>query len=261
MAVIRDIDHRVEVLRYQHEDFGRFLHPGITQELVLLGDALHNLLALLGNTPTLQLLRFCSALGFFDHADLFRLRLGDGRLALALRRVNGVHGLAHAGIRADIGYQRIDEVPAVFGHIIPQRGRHVLRDGVLGGKGLIQAHIRHRRAHIILHIGHDLLLVVGQHIKGLALAALYDLVLHRDRNLDEDIILRLGFYHHVQLAHLQRNLIAHAVDPGHFEVQARVGDRLEFTQPFQDGRLAGTHDVVPIEYGAENQQDDDADDD
>ena len=112
-----------------------------------------------------------------------------------------------------------------------------------------------------MHIGHDLLLVVGEHIKGLAFAAFYHLVLHRDRNLDEDIVLRLGFHHYVQLAHLQRNLIAHAVNPRHLEVQPRVGDCLEFTQPFQDGRLAGTHDVVAIKYGGENQQDDDSDDD
>ena len=134
---MRDVDHSVEVLGDQHEGFGGFFHTGVAKHLVLLCNALDNFLTLVGDAAALQLLRLGCTLGLLHHADLFSLRLGDGRLALALRCVNGVHGLAHAGIGANIGNQGIDEVPAIFGHVVAQGGRNIAGDGVLGGEGII----------------------------------------------------------------------------------------------------------------------------
>ena len=100
--------------------------------------------------------------------------------------------------------------------------------------------------------------MIGEHVVRLALAALDYLVLHGDRDLDEDIVLRLGLHHHIQLAHLQRNLIADAVYPRHLKVQSSMCHLLEFAQTLQYGSFASANDEIAIEERSQdNQQDKD----
>ena len=100
--------------------------------------------------------------------------------------------------------------------------------------------------------------MIGEHVVRLALAALDHLVLHGNRDLDEDIVLRLGLHHHIQLAHLQRNFIAYTVHPRHFKVQASMRHLLEFTQSLQNGSFASANDEITIEERSQdNQQDND----
>ena len=246
------VHHGVEVLGDQHEGLGVLLHAGSTQQLILLGNTFDDFLTLVSHTATLQLLSLGRTLGLLDHADLLGLRLSNGRLALTLRRVNGVHGLAHASIWANIGDQGIDEVPAVGGHVIAQGHRHVAGDGVLGREGIIQVHVCHGGTDVVLHVGHDLLLVVGQGIEGLALAALDYLVLHGNGDLDEDVVLGLGFHHDIELTDLQADLGAHAVDVGQLEVQACVSHGHELTHPLNDGGFLRPDDEETVEGGGNN---------
>lgn len=101
--------------------------------------------------------------------------------------------------------------------------------------------------------------MVGEHVVGLALTALHNLVLDGDRNLHEDVVLGLGLHHDIELAHLQADLVAHAINPRQLEVQASVRHGHELTQALHNGSLTGTHDVVTIENGQNNRQQNNAD--
>ena len=59
--------------------------------------------------------------------------------------------------------------------------------------------------------------------------------LHRDQDLDEDVVLGLGLDLYVELLHPQVDVARHPLDERQLEVWPGFGDPGELAQPLQDG--------------------------
>src|SRR5699024_5849494 len=249
IGVIRYIHHRIQVLGNQHQCLWGLFDTGVAQHLILRSDTFDNFLTLFSYTATLQLASFSRTFRFLNHANLFCFCLSNRSFTLTLCGVDGVHRFAYSRIRANISNKSIDEVPAVLRHVVAQGQTDVLGDGVLGREGIIQVHVRYGGADIVLNIGDNLLLVVGQSVERFAFAAFYNFILNRHWNLHEDVVFRLGFHHDIQLVNLERNLISHTIDVRQFEVKACVRNRIEFTKTLDDRCFTSTNNEVAVKNG------------
>src|SRR4029077_14632280 len=114
---------------------------------------------------------------------------------------------------------------------------HVHGDLRLLEKHIIQNHPGHVPEDHVVDVGLDLSFGVRQLVEGVLHAIRNDEVLHVDRNLYEDIVLRLGLDNGRELLDAQVDHGDDAVDPGRFEVQACISDAQELSKALDDGCL------------------------
>ena len=208
--------------------------------------------ALLGDAFALE----GSGLGFglFDLENFFGLAAGLGGGLLALGGVDVVHSGFDFGVGNDVGDQRFEDVVAEFAHDDVQlafNGRGNLR---LLLEGLIEGEGGHVVEDGVEDVALDLFLRGAELVVSLEDLFRQYLVLDGDGDGDEDVVFGFGFDVDVGMA----NLEVHEADgfaPRHEEVEAGLGDAIEFAEALDDARGVGADGVHGLD---DSNQDEDA---
>ena len=234
----------------------------LLEQCVLFGDAVGDRLPLSGHAFTVQAHRLGLRLSLGDALDLVRLGEGLCGDAVTLCGVDRVHRIAHLRIRGDVSDQAAHDLESVALHRFREPALDVLRDVVLRLERRVQGQARQSRSDGVEDVRADLLLGVRQLVVRIGDVVLFDDVLDRDGNGDEDIVLRLRLDVDLELLNSQRDRPARRLDERHLRVQSRLRDLLELAEPLDDDVLLRLHrEEHAGAQLAEQQNGDDEDDD
>ena len=129
---------------------------------------------------------------------------------------------------------------------------------------LLEGFVEGERGHVaedgVEDVALDLALRIAQLVVGVEDLGLDDLVLHRDGDGDEDVVLGLGFDVDRGLAHLQIDE-AHGFALRHQKLQAGPRDAVELAEALHDAGGVGAHGVHGFEHRDEHKDGYDAGDD
>src|SRR5215467_10391437 len=108
------------------------------------------------------------------------------------------------------------------------------------------------------HVRRDLLFRVGQFVECLVDFCRNDVVLDRNRDFYENIVLGLGFDIQSQLLNPQIDAAGNLVQPGKLEIHTRIGDAQKLAHALDDHSLGGSHLEKAAEYRAQQKYADDS---
>jgi hypothetical protein len=208
--------------------------------------------ALLGDAFALE--SFGLGFGLLDLENFFGFAAGLGGGLFALRGVDVVHSGFDFGVGDHVGDERFEDVVAELAH----DGVELAFDG--GGdlrlllEGLVEGEGGDVAKDGVEDVALDLFLRGAELVVGLENLVGEDLVLDRDGNGDEDVVFGFGFDVDVGLADLE----VHEADgfaPRHEEVEAGLGDAIEFAEALDDARGVGADGVHGLD---DSNQDEDA---
>ena len=245
----------VEVLGHENQ-IHDFTGVDLTVERFLkLGDGLlktfDNSFALVGDTLTLELLAL--GLGFrpLDRKDLVSFATLFGGDTLTTSGVDLVHRSLDLLVRVDIGDLDVDDLIA---EVVHGAGKLLLDrtgDALLVGKDIVEIDLGHLGTNLIEDVGLDLTFRVAQPIERMLSAALEDLILNRDLDLDAHLVLGDRLDRYRQLLDAQRKPASGAVDERNLEAETGTGDALELAEAFDCGQAL----LLDGEEGAESEED------
>ena len=80
------------------------------------------------------------------------------------------------------------------------------------------------------------------------------MLLNRDGNLDENVVLSFGFYPDVELLNAQVHLCHNLFDPGQLKIRPRPCHTYELAETLHNGRLGRCHGKQSGQYRADPEQ-------
>jgi len=207
-----------------------------------IAETISNGLTLTSETKTSKMLALCFCLCSLDRGDLLCFCLLHGGHTHTLGGVDLVHGVLHTRIDFDIGNKSLLDDVTDFSHGLAELVTDGVGDLLLSLEHLIEVQLGHGGTHNIAHVSTDLPGRIGELEEGVVLLALSDLILHRDTEGHEHIVLSLCFSRNIQLTNAERHGTGDSdTRAARSAGAAGLSNRVELTELVQDGHVLLVH--------------------
>ena len=259
-ALGADVFEGVEVLGEEdegHDVFGGGSGDGFAEVLDGGAEAVDDGLTLGGDALALEGLGLGFGFGLFDFEDLVGFAAGLCCDLCALGGVDVVHRGFHFDVGDDVGDERVEDVEAEVGHGGVVLGFEGDGDAGLLLEGLVEGEFVEVAEDGVEDEGLDLLLRGAEFVEGVVDLVVENLVLDGDGDLDEDVVVGLGFDGELSLLDLEVDEVD-TLGEGDEDVKAGADDAVEFAEALDYTSGVGAHGEEGFEDGDEN---DDADKD
>lgn len=253
-ALGADVAEGVEVLGEEdesHDVFSGGAGDGLAEVFDGGAEAFDDGLTLGGDAFALESFRFGFGLGLFNLEDLVGFAPCLSCHLSTLRGVDVVHGVFDFGIRNDVGDEGVEDVVAEAGHGGVEFGFDGDGDAGLLLEGLVEGELGDVTEDGVEDEGLDLLLRAAEFVEGVVDLVVKDLILNGDRDLDEDVVVGLGFDRELGLLDLEVDEVD-ALGVGDEDVEAGADDAVEFAEALDDRGGVGADGIEGFEDGDEN---------
>jgi hypothetical protein len=249
-----DVTESVEVLGEEdqsHDVFGGGAGDRLTEVFDGGAEAVDDGLTLGGDAFALQSLGFGFGLGLFDFEDFIGFASCLCCDLGALGGIDVIHRVFDFGVGDDVGDQSVQDVIAEAGH----GGVEFCLDGDRDAGLLLECFIERELGDVaedgVEDEGLDLFLRGAELVEGVVDLVVQDLVLDRDGDLNEDVVMGLGFNCELGLLDLEVDEVD-ALGVGDQDVEARADDAVEFAEALDDSGGVGADGVEGLENGDQN---------
>ena len=253
-----DVFEGVEVLGEEdegHDVFGGGSGNGLAEVLDGGAEAVDDGLTLGGDALALESFGLGFGFGLFDFENLVGFAAGLCCYLRALGGVDVVHCFFDFGVGDDVGDEGVEDVEAEAGHGGVELGFDGDGDAGLLLEGLVEGEFGDVAEDGVEDEGLDLFLRGAEFVEGVVDLVVEDLVLDGDGDLDEDVVVRLGFDGELGLLDLEVDEVD-AFGEGDEDVEAGADDAVELAESLDYAGGVGADSEEGFEDGDENDDED-----